>query len=232
MVIIDDERRARKALASLLDGYDFVTLCGEAASADEGIRIISETAPDIIFLDIQMPRKSGFDLLEELETDASVIFVTAYDQYAIRAFEVNAVDYLLKPVLPERLEQALQRITGACPPTEPQKLIPEDSVRIHTDRKTIFRDIDGLLAIQSDGDYTQAFFKDTQYLVSQTMNEWENRLPGQLFSRIDRSLIINHRKIDELEIKNRNLAYLHIKNCPRPFQLGRTALKRIRELAK
>ncbi len=231
-VIIDDERRARKALTTLLADHPFIELCGEAENADKGMTLIEQTHPDLIFLDIQMPRKTGFDMLEELETDASIIFVTAFDQYAIRAFEVNAVDYLLKPVLPERLEQTLQRVTGNAPRITPQKLTTEDSIRIDADRKIIFRKVADLLAIQSDGDYTQLLFHDREYLVNQSMTDWEHLLPFERFNRIDRTQIINVDQISELKIRNRNHAILQLENRKTPLEIGRTALKRVRKLLK
>jgi two-component system LytT family response regulator len=108
-IIIDDERLARNELKKMLDPHPEIEIIGEAANVDEGLRLINEMNPDLIFLDVQMPVKTGFDLLQELEKLPTVIFTTAYDEYAIRAFEVNALDYLLKPIDPKRLSDAVQK---------------------------------------------------------------------------------------------------------------------------
>ncbi|MEY4728372.1 MAG: hypothetical protein RLZZ390_896, partial [Bacteroidota bacterium] len=109
-IVIDDERLARNELKKLLSDYPEVEVIGEAANVDEAIKLIEELMPDLIFLDIQMPAKTGFDLLAELETVPSVIFTTAHDEYALKAFEVNALDYLLKPIDPKRLSDAIQKV--------------------------------------------------------------------------------------------------------------------------
>jgi len=109
-LIVDDERLARQELKSMLSGYEKIEIAGEAEDVPGAVKAIQKLEPDIIFLDIQMPGKSGFDLLEETSYSGSIIFVTAFDEYAIRAFEVNALDYLLKPINPERLQTAIERL--------------------------------------------------------------------------------------------------------------------------
>jgi len=108
-IIIDDERLARKELQNLLGKYEDIDIVTECSNAEEGAAAIKAVNPDLIFLDINMPGKNGFELLEDLESVPKVVFVTAYDEYAIRAFEVNALDYLLKPVDPDRLEEAVEK---------------------------------------------------------------------------------------------------------------------------
>src|SRR5437764_14051167 len=112
-IIIDDERLARNELKKLLQDFPEVEVIGEAANANEGIEKIESLSPDLIFLDIQMPGKTGFDMLTELERAPHVIFTTAYDEFALKAFEVNALDYLMKPIEPKRLADALQKIQQA-----------------------------------------------------------------------------------------------------------------------
>ncbi|MCK5343701.1 MAG: response regulator, partial [Candidatus Heimdallarchaeota archaeon] len=156
-LIVDDERLARKELSKMLVDYENIHICGEAEDGPSAIEAIKDTNPDIIFLDIQMPGKSGFDLLEEISTTAKIIFVTAYDEYAIRAFEVNALDYLLKPITTERLQKAIERIELK----QDQKLIPEKKIN-YEDRLSIsfnsqlqFLKISSILSITSAGDYTK-----------------------------------------------------------------------------
>ena len=109
-LVIDDERLARKELINLLSQYDQVEIVGEANNVDDAKEKIEALAPDVVFLDIQMPEKTGFDLLEELDNVPHVVFTTAYDEYAIKAFQVNALDYLLKPIEPKRLGEAIERL--------------------------------------------------------------------------------------------------------------------------
>src|SRR5262245_35484694 len=117
-VIVDDERLARNKLRSLLAQHPHIRLVGEADSVDAAIETIERTRPDVVFLDIQMPGKSGFELVNHVNLPLKIIFVTAFDEYAIRAFEVNALDYLLKPVSPERLEKAIERLTAPSTSSE------------------------------------------------------------------------------------------------------------------
>src|SRR5688500_1583009 len=126
-LIVDDERLARKKLRSMLADFSNIEIAGEADSVSEAIKTIEKTNPEIIFLDIQMPKQNGFDLLEQIETNAKIIFVTAYDEYAIRAFEINALDYLLKPVNPKRLKQTIERLSTESPnPANNDKLKYDD----------------------------------------------------------------------------------------------------------
>ena len=117
-IIIDDERLARKELNKLLEGFNEIEVVDMCSNVDEALISIEKNNPDLLFLDINMPEKSGFDLLEELETAPKVIFVTAYDEYAIKAFEVNALDYLLKPVELDRLESAIEKLGESSEPAE------------------------------------------------------------------------------------------------------------------
>jgi len=223
-VIVDDERLARKDLISLLKEQDNIEVVAEAADVPSAIKTISEFGPDIIFLDIQMPGESGFDLLEKLKTDAKVIFVTAYDEYAIRAFEVNALDYLLKPVNPERLQKALERIlTKEESDEQPlRELNYEDHLFLLLDNSMRFLKVNTILHISAAGDYSEIFTNaGNKHLVLKSMKEWEDRLPHQHFCRIHRSTIINLNHVDRLE-EWFNYSYrVYLKNIREPFIMSR-----------
>lgn len=223
-VIVDDERLARKDLISLLKEQDNIEVVAEAADVPSAIETISEFKPDIIFLDIQMPGESGFDLLEKLKTDAKVIFVTAYDEYAIRAFEVNALDYLLKPVNPERLQKALERIFVEEESDEQplRELNYEDHLFLLLDNSMRFLKVNTILYISAAGDYSEIFTNvGNKHLALKSMKEWEDRLPHQHFCRIHRSTIINLNHVDRLE-EWFNYSYrVYLKGIREPFIMSR-----------
>ena len=223
-IIVDDERLARKDLMSLLSDYDNIEVIAEAADAPSAIKTINEFEPDIIFLDIQMPGESGFDLLDKLKTNAKVIFVTAFDEYAIRAFEVNALDYLLKPVNPERLQKALERIQAENESEDLnlRSLDYEDHLFLMLDNSMRFLKVNTVLYISAAGDYSEIFTgPGNKHLVLKSMKEWEDRLPKQHFCRIHRSTIINLNHVDRLE-EWFNYSYrVYLKGIKEPFIMSR-----------
>ncbi|MCK8600499.1 LytR/AlgR family response regulator transcription factor [Desulfoferrobacter suflitae] len=178
-VLVDDERLAREKLRALLRAYQHIVVVGEADSAERALQVIQSIRPRLVFLEIQMPSGSGFDLLDQLEDPPAVIFVTAYDQYAIRAFEVNAVDYLLKPIHPERLETALKRVLPAPPPpASPRELTMHDRVFIDTGHRRIFVPLVSICAVCADGDYTKLYASDGDTLmVRRSLKSWYDVLP-------------------------------------------------------
>jgi two-component system, LytTR family, response regulator len=223
-IIVDDERLARKDLRSLLADYPGTEVVGEADSVTAAVQLIAETSPDIIFLDIQMPGESGFDLLERTELKARVIFVTAFDEYAIRAFEVDAVDYLLKPVNPDRLRAAMERLEKEVVPVEPskQRLEIEDSLFLSVNSRLKFIKVSAIVCIQAAGDYSEIFLADGKKgLVQKKMGEWEDRLPSSHFCRIHRSTIINMDCIDRVEEWFSNSYRVYLKGIEAPLVMSR-----------
>jgi two-component system, LytTR family, response regulator len=200
VVIIDDERSAREELKRALMKYQDFVLIGEAENADDGKVLIETETPDLIFLDIRMPEKSGFDLLESLDDVPSVIFTTAYDRYAVRAFEVNALDYLLKPVRDERFAKAVEKIRNA--------VIAESSSKnsVAADRKIFIKDGERCYLIRSDEiyliesleNYTRLYFQGKKALQRRSLREWERILDETIFFRVNRTEIINLRQIEEV----------------------------------
>lgn len=205
-IIIDDERLARTELRRLLQDFPDVEVVDEASNADEGINKIDNYQPDLIFLDIQMPGKTGFDMLSELDHVPHVIFTTAYDEFALKAFEVNALDYLLKPVEPKRLADAmekLRKVEKSATPAQngtPTKLLGEsDQVFVKDGERCWFVTLGDVRLFESVGNYAKVFFGANKPLILKSLNSLEERLDDKVFFRANRKHIVNLRMIDKVE---------------------------------
>lgn len=202
-IIIDDERLARKELRKLLEEFPDVEIIEEAEDVEEGIEKINELQPDLIFLDIQMPGKNGFDMLMELEHTPQVIFCTAYDAYAIQAFEVNALDYIQKPVDPKRLQEAVRKASKNIAQQEQNKnqniLTESDSIFVKDGEKCWFVKLADVRLIESVGNYAQIFFDKEKPLIHRSLNQLTERLEEKTFFRANRKQIINIKWIDKIE---------------------------------
>ncbi|GAA4466438.1 LytTR family DNA-binding domain-containing protein [Nibrella saemangeumensis] len=206
-LLIDDERLARNELRRLLENFPKVEVIGEAANAEEGVRLIEELQPDLLFLDIQMPGKNGFELLQSIDGKApEVIFTTAYDEYALKAFEFNALDYLLKPVDLNRLTEALNRVEENHQPLpdspvgENNKMLGEsDQVFVKDGEKCWFVKLGKVRLFESMGNYVRLYFDDQKPLVLKSLNSLEDRLDPNTFFRANRKHIINLQWIDKIE---------------------------------
>jgi len=206
-IIIDDERLARTELRKLLQDFPEVEVVDEAANADEAITKIDSLQPDLVFLDIQMPGKTGFDMLAELERAPHVIFTTAYDEYALKAFEVNALDYLLKPIEPKRLADAMQKLHVA--ETKENHIVPEnfnqsilteaDQVFVKDGERCWFVKLSDIRLFESVGNYAKVFFGGNKPLILKSLNALEERLDQKTFFRANRKHIVNLRMIDKIE---------------------------------
>ena len=204
-IIIDDERLARLELKKLLQDYPDITIIDEAANAEEGIEKIEIQNPDIIFLDIQMPGKTGFDMLAELEKAPHVIFTTAYDEYALKAFDVNALDYLLKPVEPKRLADAVHKLHDEISKEkDPQSinrgpLTEADQVFVKDGERCWFVKLSDIRLFESVGNYAKVFFSNNKPLILKSLNALEERLDAHVFFRANRKHIINLHWIEKIE---------------------------------
>lgn len=233
-LIVDDERLARKGLMSQLESISDIEIVGEADDVPSAIKAIESLLPDILFLDIQMPGQSGFDLLEQINFDGKVIFITAYDEYALRAFEINALDYLMKPIQMERLKKSIERINlpskKIAKEDEQTKLNYNDRLFIQLGTKIQFLKISEIVLIQSDGDYTSVYLSDkSKGLITKTMKEWEERLPENHFIRIHRTSIINTDYIMEIE-KWFNYTYrVKLIGIEEPVIISRRYAKKLKE---
>lgn len=206
-IIIDDERLARTELRRLLQEFPEIEVVDEAANAEEGIAKIESSKPDLIFLDIQMPGKTGFELLAELNRAPQVIFTTAYDEYALKAFEVNALDYLLKPVEPRRLADAIHKLHASETYTSPllgtdanRTLLTEnDQVFVKDGERCWFVKLSDIRLFESVGNYAKVFFGAHKPLILKSLNSLEERLDEKVFFRANRKHIVNLRMIDKIE---------------------------------
>lgn len=199
--IIDDERLAREEVKRALQFYEDFVLIGEAENADDAKILIETEMPDLIFLDIQMPEKSGFDLLESLDNVPAVLFITAYDQYAIQAFEVSALDYLMKPIREERFAKAIQKIRDAINMKSSlnDSLAKDRKIFIKDGEKRFFIQLDEIYLIESLENYTRLFFQDKKALQRRSLRQWEEMLDKNIFFRINRTEIINTQYIQEVK---------------------------------
>ncbi len=204
-IIVDDERLARAELKKMLQEYPDINVIDEAANAEEGIEKIEMQNPDIIFLDIQMPGKTGFDLLASLERAPHVIFTTAYDEYALKAFDVNALDYLLKPIEPRRLADAVHKLHDEIskerdPQGNNRGLLTEaDQVFVKDGERCWFVKLSEIRLFESVGNYAKVFFAINKPLILKSLNALEERLDDHVFFRANRKHIINLRWIEKIE---------------------------------
>ncbi len=203
-ILIEDSRLARLEMRRLLAPHQDIEIVGEAASADEAEQMIAEHEPDLLFLDIQMPGRNGFDLLASLDAVPMVIFCTAYGEFAVRAFEQNALDYLVKPVQPERLAQALDRAREMqAHQAEGGKrrdvLRLSDRVFVKDREECWFVPLSEVRLFEVDGTYTRLYFGAHRPLIPKTLNYLEARLDAQSFFRASRRYIVNLQWVKDVE---------------------------------
>ena len=207
VLIIDDERLARKELKSLLTELDLVEVLDECSNADDALEKIEALKPDLIFLDIQMPGKDGFALLEELSFVPKVIFTTAYDEYALKAFDVNAFDYLMKPIEINRLKESLEQLIAENaeikqvekPKELTHKFEAEEQVFLKDGDKCWFVKLKDISLFESEGNYVRVYFDKNKPLILKSLNNLEERLDNRVFFRANRKYIINLNWIDSVE---------------------------------
>ncbi len=208
-LIVDDERLARKELINLLSQHEHVEIVGEAINVEDAKEKIVSLNPNVVFLDIQMPEKTGFDLLEELDHVPNVIFTTAYDEYALKAFQVNALDYLLKPIEPERLIEALNRLQRKLsddPKEENEassfsnnKLTLDDQVFVKDGDRCWFVKLSNVKLFESDGNYIKVYFDNFKPMIHKSLNALDERLDEKSFFRASRKHIINLSWVEGIE---------------------------------
>jgi two-component system, LytTR family, response regulator len=235
-LVVDDERLARVEMTRLLAVHADIEVVGEADGAAAAAEAIARLAPDVVFLDVQMPGCDGFELLSRLSVVPRVVFVTAHDDHALRAFEVNALDFLLKPVRPERLAIAVRRLLEG-PADDGQtasssRLGLEDTLFLTTAKRARFLRVRAIAALVAAGDYVEIVSRDGEsYLTSRSLQEWEARLPPQTFARLHRSTLVNLDAIrstlstadrDELQVS------VELEGMAAPIRVSRRALARLR----
>lgn len=200
-IIVDDERLARKELINLLKEFPNVEVIKECDSAEDAISEVDKLKPDVVFLDIHMPGKDGFGVLEELDYTPHVIFVTAYDEYAIKAFEVNALDYLLKPIQSDRLKEAISKIKveNYQEVSKSDKLGLNDQVFVKDGDKCWFVKLEDVPMFESEGNYVRVYFGNNKPLILKSLNNLANKLDENVFFRANRKYIVNLEWVDNIE---------------------------------
>ena len=202
-VIVEDSRLARNELKELIKKYPEIELVGEAENVDKGFALIQEKQPKLLFLDINMPEKDGFELLEMLDEVPITVFTTAFDEYAIKSFEYNALDYLLKPVSEKRFGMALEKVktklTELSGQVEPSKRLTENSQIFIKDGEACWLvKIGDISHFEIVGNYTRVFFSDKNPMLYKSLNQVEEKLPEQHFFRANRQQIVNTNFIENV----------------------------------
>ena len=234
-LIIDDESPARAALRGLLRAHPEITLVGEADTMAEAIAWLASHPYDLVFLDIQLRGGTGFDLVPFVRPDARIIFVTAFDQYAVRPFEVNALDYLIKPVRPQRLAEALRRMAAPLDSHPPAAalpaLAPNDLVHLKCGNGTTrFVALPDIAAIESCENYSTVHLGDgTRLLVRRTMKTWEETLPASHFIRVHRGTIVNLSRYRGADRESYETTLLHLAGLAEPVRASFRYLPELRE---
>jgi two-component system LytT family response regulator len=238
-LIVDDEKLARELLREFLEGFPEIEIIGESAKGNEAVELINKLKPDILFLDVQMPGMNGFDVLEEIDHEPYVIFTTAYDQYAIKAFEKNAVDYLLKPLDEERfrsaVNRALKRMTAEKGSVEELlRSIKSDSRNFEThifvqkSEKLFNLPVEEIVYLEASGDYTIITTRNDQFVSSSGIGKLEEIMDPDAFIRVHRSTIINLNYLKEIE-RHFNGGMIVKMQSGKSFPVSRTYAKLIRK---
>jgi len=206
VALVDDEPLALDELKHLLGAHSEIEIVYAGSTAEAAIEAIENIKPEVLFLDIQMPGLNGFELLERLDRVPKVIFVTAFDRFALKAFELNALDYLLKPVHPDRLNEALQRIfihreANKSAGAEPKKrsLEPDRRIFVKDGERCAFIHLFQIERIESEGNYSRLFYGNERITLRSSLNQLEERLPEELFFRANRQQIVNLDEVVEVE---------------------------------
>ena len=209
--------------ASLPKQHAYITIAGEAGDVASAAELAARVRPDVVFLDVQMPLDNGFDLLPLLPLATRVVFVTAFNHYAVQAFDVEAIDYLLKPVFAERLAMTLNRLPSGGSSPLGREIVIKDAQRL------LKLNLDSICGIQAENIYTKILNKDNRaYEVRRSMKEWRQLLPADRFPQLDRSIIVNLQAIHHLRILNRDEAELFFSADQAPLKIGRQAIRALR----
>lgn len=235
VIVVDDISIQRMLMKRLVEGHESLKWIGEAQDAISAMELIERERPDILLLDVQMPGMTGLELVGRLKDAPKVVIASAWPSYAVDAFAVDAVDYLLKPISPDRFASTvrrLERIFGE-ENTPEVRHDPVDRICLRTTEKTFFLPIQGIAAMKADGDFTWVY--DTQQapiLACRRLGEFDELLPTPPFARLDRSLIINLDRVSKIERLSRNDAHLWMRGLTEPLEIGRTAITRLQEVTK
>jgi two-component system, LytTR family, response regulator len=228
-LVVDDEPLARRELRRLLAAFPSVQVVGEAGNIDEARERIEALSPDVVFLDIQMPGGTGFDLLTQLDRVPRIVFTTAYDQYAVKAFDVNALDYLLKPIEPERLASAIEKIRkSAARQTSSIDAAPLEQIFIKDGPRCWFVPLREVSLFTSEGNYVRLHWGKERPLLGRSLTSLEQKLDAKRFFRANRAQIVNLEFVQQVETGDGGRLHLQLKDGPE-IEVSRRQASEFRE---
>jgi two-component system LytT family response regulator len=251
VILVDDERLLREHVRERLEVHPEIEIVGEADGVKTAADLVATTKPDVIFLDVQMPPECGFDLLPLLEwvdPQPLVVFVTAFDRYALKAFDVNAIDYLTKPVLPERMAKTIQRLKQSladqrsnagsrnpadAPPSQldTAPLEERDLIRLQDGRFVRMVKVYQIAAAQAEGNYTRIIAAGGKgVMIRSSLVYWEDRLPGTLFFKISHRLLINRGQVQQIKRLDREFSEVFLHGIDEPLLLSRIEVRRLKSM--
>lgn len=221
-MIVDDEPYVREDLRQMLAAHPEIEVACEAGTIAQARKQLADHRPDLIFLDIQLRGGTGFDLVPAISPETRIIFITAYDRYAVRAFKINALDYILKPVTPERLAESLRRLDPKNSSPAPGPLTPDDKVFIKSDDGLSFVLVDAITAVHSIGGNYMAVetVSGERRICRKTLKEWEEVLPEALFVRVHRSTLVNTRHVVRFEPLKKGAGQVYIVGRDEPLSVS------------
>lgn len=231
-LIVDDERLAVRGIEILLQEYSNIRVVGTAGCIEEAVRLVENKRPDLIFLDIQLQGETGLDLFDRVAVDAKVVFVTAYDEYAVRAFEVNALDYILKPVSRERFKKTINRVFQIAVESSGKKqhFNYNDVITLHSNKRMRFLRLDKIVTITSEGDYSSVSIAgDKEEFVHRSLKDWEQLLPSNFFIRVHRSTIVNIEYIEKVESATSNRFAVYLRQMREPIFVSQRYSSKLRK---
>lgn len=232
-VIIEDEPLAIDNLKHYLKDYP-IDIVGSAYRIDESIKLIKKEKPDVVFLDINLSGENGFDLLDKVELNFKLVFVTAYDEYAVRAFEVNALDYIVKPLSKNRIEKTINRLLeNDTIDKEEKKFSINDIIFLSEVNKASFVKIKEICCVEAEGCYSKIFLNDRkEKTITKTLKKWEDILPGNEFIRVHRSYLLNINYIDEIKKRSNGTLIVGLKNIDKQIDISRRYASELRRTLK
>lgn len=244
-VVVDDVDFMRATLKKVLAGFPHIEIVGEASDYESARKVINETKPDLVFLDIDLNGLTSIDLLNEIECEPKIIFVTSHPDFAIKAFELNAVDYILKPISSERLKKAIDRVIDLNVEQEKSNQLdvydhhsedrfkPDQIILLNFDSKLSFIKIKDINYIEAFGNYTKIFMNDGKLSVTyNSIKNWDNRLPEDVFIQIHRSSIVNLLNVSKIEKWTNDTGRLFLKGIEKPFEISRSYFFQIKKKYK
>lgn len=242
-VVVDDVDMMRATLKKVLDGFPNIEIIGEASDYESAREVINETKPDLVFLDIDLNGLTSIDLLNEINCSPKIIFITSHPDFAIKAFELNAVDYILKPISGDRLKKAIDRVTemndegGSMPATtfddSEERFKPDQIILLNFDSKLTFIKIQDINYIEAFGNYTKIYMNDGKLSITyNSIKNWDNRLPSDVFIQIHRSTIVNLLNVAKIEKWTNDTGRLFLKGIEKPFEISRSYFFQIKKKYK